>query len=72
MGTHSYAILEVSPAAYAEIHVLLVKAGYEHAFHEQDEGIVIDMHGIALRAKAPDGSVLTESPDERNTAADAK
>jgi hypothetical protein len=46
MGTRTYAILEVSPAAYAEIRGALEKAGYEHAFHDD----VVDMHGIALKA----------------------
>jgi hypothetical protein len=48
--THTYVILKVSPAAYAEIKEKLEKAGYEHAFHDgrDEDGIVIDMHGIAL------------------------
>jgi len=46
--THTYAVLEVSPAAYREIRALLKAAGYEHAFHLEREGEVIDMHGIAL------------------------
>jgi hypothetical protein len=51
--THTYAVLEVSSAAYQEIKEKLDKAGYAHAFHRDDEhGIVIDMHGIAL-AEAP-------------------
>lgn len=48
--THTYAILEVSAAAYEEIRALLEAAGYQHAFHDD----VIDMHGIALQARAGD------------------
>lgn len=47
--THTYAILDVSPAVYAEIREKLRAAGYQHAFHHDREGEVIDMHGIALR-----------------------
>ena len=47
--THTYAILEVSPAAYQEIRAKLEAAGHEQAFHDEDDGEVIDMHGIALQ-----------------------
>lgn len=48
-STHTYALLEVSPAAYEEISKALRAAGYDHAFHEDDDrGTVVDMHGIAL------------------------
>ena len=43
--THTYALLEVSNAAYQEIKRKLVDAGYSHAIHSDGE---IDMHGIAL------------------------
>lgn len=46
--THTYAVLEVSPAVYREIRESLETAWYQHAFHQGDEGEVIDMHGIAL------------------------
>lgn len=45
--SHTYAILEVSPAVYAEVRGKLEAAGYQHAFDRD----VIDMHGIALRAE---------------------
>lgn len=48
-ASHTYAILDVSPAVYAEIREKLKAAGYDHAFHEDDAREVIDMHGIALR-----------------------
>jgi hypothetical protein len=47
--SYTYVILDVSPAAYAEIRAKLEAAGYGHAFHREDDGEVIDMHGIALR-----------------------
>lgn len=48
MSTHTYALLEVSPAVYAEIREKLQAAGYDHAFHRDGDRDVIDMHGIAL------------------------
>jgi hypothetical protein len=49
--THTYAILEVSPATYREIRAKLLSVDYGHAIqHERGDGEVIDMHGIALRA----------------------
>ena len=52
--TYTYAILEVSRAAYDEIAAKLRAAEYYHVFHDHDVtvGVVIDMHGIALRAEA--------------------
>ena len=49
--THTYVILEVSHRAYAEIKAKLKKAGYGHQFHDEgdEHGVVIDMHGIALK-----------------------
>lgn len=55
MGTHTYAILEVSAACYEEIKTLLEKAGYQHAFIKTDQAEAIDMHGIALAIKDSDG-----------------
>lgn len=49
--THTYVFLEVSKSAYDEIKAKLEKADYQHAFHEEEEGVVIDMHGIALVKK---------------------
>lgn len=48
-STYTYALLEVSSVAYEEIAALLRAAGYDHVFHEQDDGrVAIDLHGIAL------------------------
>lgn len=48
--SHTYALMELSPAAYAEIAAKLKEAGYGHAF-DQDTG-AWDMHGIGI-APAP-------------------
>ena len=48
--THTYAVLEVSRAAYAEIKAKLEGAGYQDQFHnDREDGVLIDMHGIALK-----------------------
>ena len=49
--SYTYAILEVSQSTYDEIAGKLRNAGQDQAFHQDDcslNGIVIDMHGIAL------------------------
>jgi hypothetical protein len=51
--SYTYAILEVSRAAFDEIYRRLAKANYQHAFHYDDGRIVIDMHGIALAPMQP-------------------
>ena len=48
--TYTYAVLDVPATVYAAVRTLLDAAGYQHAFHE-DDGEVIDMHGIALRSR---------------------
>jgi len=59
LSTHTYAVLEVPSAVYAAVRALLKRADYDHAFHTRDgEGELIDMHGIALRAK--DGNATTD------------
>ena len=56
-ATHTYAVLDVSEAAYTEIADKLKAAGYDHAF---DNG-VIDMHGIAL-ALEPKPAAVPQPP----------
>lgn len=47
--THTYAIMHVTPMAFAEIKRRLEKVDYTHAIHEQTDGtVLLDMHGIAL------------------------
>lgn len=49
--SHTYAILQLSAAAFQEIETKLHEAGYEHAFDTAAEGgLTIDMHGIAVQA----------------------
>ena len=50
---HAYAVLEVSHATYIEIKEKLEKVGYSDQFHDDrdGDGVVIDMHGIALKDK---------------------
>lgn len=36
MSTHTYVVLDLSPAAFAEIETKLRAAGYEHAFDKED------------------------------------
>ncbi len=48
--THTYALLELSQAAYDEIRAKLEEAGYQHTFHEENR---IDMHGIAVIPPCP-------------------
>ena len=47
--TYTYCVMHVKPETYEEIAKLLRDAGWHQAFHEdRDDGIVLDMHGIAL------------------------
>ena len=50
--SYTYALLDVSSTAYAEIREKLKAAGYDHAFHRDGDREVIDMSGIALRDEA--------------------
>lgn len=49
-ATHTYAVLDISSSAYREVRQKLDRAAYQHAFHGEPDGEVIDMHGIGLRA----------------------
>lgn len=53
--THTYAILEISKPAFDEIKAKFEAAGYPYPdqIHKTDGGLLIDMHGIAVRAEAP-------------------
>ncbi len=48
--THTYATLEISQSAFDEIKAKLEVAGYQHAFHQDGDKLLIDMHGIAVHA----------------------
>ncbi len=47
--SHTYVIVDVSPSTYAEVRRALEAASYQHAFHDDGAGEVIDLHGLALR-----------------------
>lgn len=60
--SHTYALLPISAAAYAEIRAKLVEAGYAHAFNiDRDVGECIDMHGIAVHIDASATTPAEES-----------
>lgn len=64
--THTYANLEVSPAAYDEVAAKLRAARYDHVFSEHGE---IDMNGIALVASAePLNDALAEMTRQKDAA----
>jgi hypothetical protein len=50
--THTYAVLDISPAAFREIAEKLKAAGYGHAFHEEEGRNIVDMQGIAVAEEA--------------------
>ncbi len=50
-STHTFALLEVTPAAFEEVRGKLEDAGYTHAFHRIDDRAAVDMHGIALTSR---------------------
>ena len=59
--TYTYAVLEISEAAWAEIAGKLREAGYDHAFHDEfgeaeRHRVLVDMHGIALTPARPAGA----------------
>ncbi len=50
--TYTYAVLEITKPAFAEIKAKLEAAGYQHQFNKADDGTIeIDMHGIAVKAE---------------------
>lgn len=46
--TYTFVTLDISKAAYDEIHQKLEAAQYQHTFTKDGQRDVIDMHGIAL------------------------
>ena len=54
--SRTYVLLKVSRPTYDEIYAKLVAAGYQQAFHEGQDGLVIDMHGIAVARAGQEGS----------------
>lgn len=64
--TYTYALLDVSPACWQEIHDKLKTAGYENQFHDRGGWVVIDLHGIGLVTVAP---MVIRDPDAPDTLA---
>lgn len=63
-STRTYALVEVSAGAFAEIEGKLRAAGYDHVFGENKGRPIIDMIGLALVAKVSGPSVPgPDSPD---------
>ena len=48
---YTYVILPLSQTAWDEIADKFCAAGYGHAFHQEKDGVVIDMHGIAVQVE---------------------
>jgi hypothetical protein len=59
--THTYALLEVSAAAYDEVASKLRACGYGSSINDEGE---IDMHGIALVRSQPETSMDTAKANE--------
>lgn len=65
-ATHTYAVLDVSAAAYDEIRRKLEDANYQHAFHPDGGRILIDMHGIAIAKEVPAEGLTYAAEDGRD------
>ena len=53
-STHTFIVVDISPASYLEIFGILMANGYQHAVRDgQDGQQVLDMHGLALRVADP-------------------
>ena len=52
-GTHTYAILEISQAAYDEIKAKIAEVEQEDRVHQHSDREVIDMIGIAVSVEKP-------------------
>lgn len=66
-STHTYVIMELSPAAYAEIRHKMEEANYQHAFGKDSDYVepVIDMHGIAVAVQGEPKPTPHADADER-------
>jgi hypothetical protein len=64
-STHTYAILEVSATAYAEIRKGLSDAGHADQFFKDDGAEVIDMHGITLKSRTNVSELVSKAESAR-------
>ena len=62
-ATHTYAVLQISRAAYDEIRGKLLDADYGHALHREEGFELIDMHGIAVQALEVPAASPSLTPD---------
>lgn len=46
--THTYALMEIPQEVFDLVREKLEAAGYEHAVHNDNGQLCLDMHGIAL------------------------
>jgi hypothetical protein len=58
--THPFVILDLSPAAYAEIRKKLDDAGYSHTFLTSDGRDVIYMQGLAVASESSTRETVQE------------
>ncbi len=63
--SHTFAVLDISPQAFAEIKRKLIIAGYDHSIQQLDASEVIDMHGIALASEDPPERALAAQLEGR-------
>lgn len=69
--SHTYAVLQISRAAFDEIRSKFKDAGYEHAFDDAAEGgPVVNMHGVAVQALHEDPTQDRKQPRLEKTAVD--
>ena len=48
-STHTRVVMDVSPETFQEIHDKMKEAGYHHAIYKDEDGITVDMSGLAIR-----------------------
>lgn len=61
-STHTYAIMELSPAAYAEIRSKLIEAGYSQSIMREGE---LDMDGLAVALETAAPETDPQAEEER-------
>jgi hypothetical protein len=70
--TRTFTVLRISRPAFDKIKAKLEKAGYDHAFIEEDGETLIDMNGIALAGQRRNhqltGGPLRAVPPQRGPA----
>ena len=62
--THTYVLMDVSPATFEEIRGKLEEADYGHAINKERDEVHLDMHGIGLRNMGVTGESAASPADE--------